>query len=70
LASHRGRLQLALRNQVDNQDIVTDGITTPQLIKRVSSPKPMLVSEPVRRVFRQPDTVEIIRGDHRVKQEY
>jgi pilus assembly protein CpaB len=71
LAANRGRIQLALRNQTDEEEIITRGINTPQLIAR---PKPVKAAAPkaVRKApavdKRDQVIIEVIRGDKRTKQ--
>jgi pilus assembly protein CpaB len=77
LAANRGRIQLALRNQTDEEDIATQGISTPQLVNR---PKPEIpVARPIivrkgpvveKEKERESIIVEVIRGDKRTRQEF
>jgi pilus assembly protein CpaB len=39
LAASEGRIQLALRSVIDSDDVLTDGITVPQLLASYSHPK-------------------------------
>lgn len=72
LASNRGRIQLSLRNQIDEVEAETAGINTLQLI-RGRDEEPTIVRPRVARIVKpvpvqEPETVEIIRGDSRSKQ--
>jgi pilus assembly protein CpaB len=62
LASNRGRLQLALRNQWDKQEPKIFAVHIPQLIK--SPPQPVAPRHP----RYEPFTVEVIRGEKRTNQ--
>jgi pilus assembly protein CpaB len=84
LAAHRGRLQLALRNQVDDLQSQTRGLNTLELIRGPKPPAPIRMAKPEKSLMpekvliqekpveKPPErpSVEIIRGDQRSKQEY
>jgi pilus assembly protein CpaB len=67
LAANRGRLQLALRNQVDREETQTFAIHTPQLIREQSRPHHLAESPPPPA---RPLVVEVIRGNKRTNQEF
>jgi pilus assembly protein CpaB len=76
LAAAEGRLQLALRSIIDDDDVLTEGITVPQLLASYSKPKKQKVVKKVNNVKskttkkkrirrwkpRSSITVEIIKG--------
>ncbi len=66
LAAHKGKLQLVLRNQIDQEEIEPKGIRTPELIApgRPSFPASALAKRPEKIL------VEVIRGDQRTRQEF
>jgi pilus assembly protein CpaB len=66
LASNRGRLQLALRNEWDDKETKTFAIHVPQLI---TSPPQLFTVKSPKQAPRRPFTVEVIRGNKRTHQE-
>jgi len=71
-AATQGKLQLALRNYMDNEDVLTKGAKTPDLLALYSGSGPAKESskgakKPARMITRKPDkskifTVELVRG--------
>jgi len=71
-AATQGKLQLALRNYLDNEDVLTKGAKTPELLALYSGSGPAKApskgaKKPVRRVTRKPAkskifTVELVKG--------
>ena len=80
LAAAEGRVQLALRSVIDSDDVLTEGITVPQLLDSYSYPKSKPVAKvnnkvsnkkKVRRwIPRKSVTVEIIKGTEVSKKKF
>jgi len=74
LAAAEGRLQFGLRNIADTQNVMTRGVTIPQLLSSFHQPKPKPVTESVNQVAQKPaksvkrvvwrprPTMEVIKG--------
>jgi pilus assembly protein CpaB len=74
LAAAEGILQFALRNIADTQNVMTEGVTIPQLLSSFDRPEPKPTTESVKPVVRKPAksvkrvarrsrlTMEVIKG--------
>ena len=65
LAASQGKLQLALRNIIDSETVLTHGATITQTLNsyRSNGAKPVAKKKPARRRSAPRHTVEIIKGD-------
>ncbi|MGD0275313.1 MAG: Flp pilus assembly protein CpaB [Syntrophales bacterium] len=77
LVATQGKLQLALRNSTDTEDVLTQGTTLPKLLASYTSPVKKEINAPIHRVTRKAQarmatpgaepvrtfTVEIIKGN-------
>ncbi len=82
LAAAAGRLQFALRNLADTQNVMTKGVTIPQLLSSFRRPEPKPATASVKQVVRQPaksikrrarrsrPTMEIIKGGKVITQKF
>jgi len=82
LAAAKGRLQFALRNAEDTQNVVTDGVTIPQLLSSLLRPEPKPKTESANQGSRKPAkrvnrvlrrsrfTMEVIKGGKVITQRF